>query len=352
MALRFIEGFEAYHTVNDTSIGTLLPRKGWTSSVQQDLKITQGRITGKSLKIGRAASNRDVITTPALTAGNTWIIGFAINRLNNFYGDFLILYGSDGSTQLTLSIPNNDRSAVAIKRSTQSYEIGRIGPIFESNRWAYIEIKFYIDQLLGYVEFKKDGTLMGRIPSDTVGSLTSTNVNKFTFQSLDGVNTTNYYLDDLYICDSTGSNNNDYLGPIAIEMLQPTGTGANSGWVPSTNAAWSCVDDIPCNDDTDYATANAIGQKDTYNFSNLSSITGNIKAIEQFSQLKSTGGSPVANPVARVAGTDYDVDVDLSVISTISYQAFGTIIERRPSDNNAWTISDINNGEFGLKLKA
>jgi hypothetical protein len=62
---------------------------------------------------------------------------------------------------------------------------------------------------------------------------------------------------------------------------------------------------------------------------------------------KDDAGTRKVAPLFRISSTDYVGSDD--TLST-SYQYFGQIYENSPATSAAWSISEINNAEIGLKL--
>ena len=61
-------------------------------------------------------------------------------------------------------------------------------------------------------------------------------------------------VDDLYVLDGTASTpaNNDFLGDVRVEGLDPNAAGSNAAWTPSAGANYACVNETPPTDDTSY----------------------------------------------------------------------------------------------------
>lgn len=154
--------------------------------------------------------------------------------------------------------------------------------------------------------------------------------------------------DDLYLCDGTGTANNDFLGDCRVETLLPSGAGAETQWTPSAGANYTNVDEVPADGDTTYNKSNTVGQVDTYALPDLASVTGLIYGVQYLQSVrKDNAGTRLVAPVARIGGADYPgSDTGLGN----SYVYTREIKEKSPATAAAWTISEINAMEYGVKV--
>jgi len=69
--------------------------------------------------------------------------------------------------------------------------------------------------------------------------------------------------DDLYVCDSTGSLNHDFLGNVKVVAIFPDANGDVNAWTGSGGSAhYTYVDENPVDDDTAYVESATSGQED------------------------------------------------------------------------------------------
>ena len=160
------------------------------------------------------------------------------------------------------------------------------------------------------------------------------------------------YIDDLYICDGSGTANTDFLGDVSVEAIFPNADGTYLQWATSTGVThYTLIDDNPPNSDTDYVLTSGVGNIDTYGFTNLTVLSGTIMGIQMnYFARKDDAGTRTITPIWFIGGVVYSGDTG-SLGSAYVYSSF--IKETDPSDSTAWTIEDINtNTEFGAKLVA
>jgi len=124
--------------------------------------------------------------------------------------------------------------------------------------WYLIEIRDKIADS-GDMELRVDSISWGTFSGDTKPGADTT-VNNINFiQQFSSA----YYIDDLALNNTSGSEDNSWCGTGQVELLKPTANGYLNEWTRSTTStdAFALVDDIPPNDNTDYiysATANQI----------------------------------------------------------------------------------------------
>jgi hypothetical protein len=182
-----------------------------------------------------------------------------------------------------------------------------------------------------------DITLEGVVTAD--GSISMNNL--YYWQNAGGSS----YLDDLVIDDA------DWIGNTKIQGQFVTGAGNTTGLTPTTGANYSCVDEIPFNDD-DYVYGNTVGLVDTYGITGLTEAVASIKCV-QVSARMAFDGAPTPTKqdiVIRPVSTDR---LSGSPISTgISFARYDRIWELNPETSNPFLASDCNAMEIGSKLVA
>jgi hypothetical protein len=92
---------------------------------------------------------------------------------------------------------------------------------------------------------------------------------------------TSAWIDDLYVCDGSGSVNNDFLGECRVLTLLPSdGNGSNNDFDTSAGGSpadhGAMVNDTTPNDDTDYVSSSTVDHVDSWNYPALG-YTGTLK---------------------------------------------------------------------------
>ena len=226
--------------------------------------------------------------------------------------------------------------------------IGLIGV----DNWFYLEVKAVFNNTTGSVEVRLNGDSTPII--NLTNQDTCYTVNEYTtsISLRTNVNSNYVYVDDLYVCDTTGTENNDFLGDIKITPLYPISDGNSSDFTRSAGATnYENVDEAQLVNETDYNYSSTINHKDLYGITNFSAA-GTILAVQVNAAVinTDTGGMKV-RPLSRSGGTPVDNEGDDFNITT-SIKIASHIFEQEPTDSVAWTAAKINAAEFGLKIQA
>lgn len=161
------------------------------------------------------------------------------------------------------------------------------------------------------------------------------------------------YIDDLYICDATGSINNTFLGDCKCEVLYPNANGNSSQFMGSDGNQvdnYLLVDDETHTGDTDYVYDDTVDQIDLYAFDNLTATIASIKGVIVTPVMrKDDAGSRTARAMIRQNSSNYE---GAELFPSTDYQHFPTIWETDPDTSSAWTETGVNSAEFGLTIES
>src|SRR5690606_31110163 len=174
--------------------------------------------------------------------------------------------------------------------------------VVSTDQWYYLEVKFTVHDSTGSFDIRVNGV---SVTSGT-GVDTKNTSNAYVNQiRIEGPNATDF--DDFYVCDLSGSVANDFIGPLRIETLMPTGDGAAAAWTPSTGSDhYALVDEIGPNGDTDYNVTNSAGNRDLFTKPAIAS-TGQVVGVAVSAYVrKDDAASPTVKLSARSGGNNYD----------------------------------------------
>jgi hypothetical protein len=282
-----------------------------------------------------------------LDAQPTWVVGMALKLAGSPGGDsaLIALYDS-GTLQCDLRI-NSSRRLLLTRNGTT---LGTGTTVLPIGAWVYIEMKYTIDNSSGVASCRINGVSELNLTSQD--TQTTANATADMFRFFGGVLSFTVDVDDIYACDGTGGVNDNYLGDVRIEAIYPSGNGNSSQLVGSdanSTDNYLLVDETDPNGDTDYVESSNVGDKDTYAFGNLASTSGTVYGVHiQPYARKTDAGTRKIVSVARLSGTETD-SAD-KVLST-SYQYLTDCRDTKPG-GGSWSISDVNNSEFGVKISA
>ena len=174
-------------------------------------------------------------------------------------------------------------------------------------------------------------------------------------QGLGGGDGQSAIIDDLYILDNVDSGiagmpNDDFLGDVRVEVIRPSGNGNSSDWIgqdANSTDNYLNVDETTPDGDTTYNESDVVDDKDTYAYSNLSTVSGTVYGVLPTPYIRKTdSGTREFASVARLSTTEDDGP---STPLSTSYQYLQNALDGNP-DGDPWTIADVNSAEFGPKV--
>jgi hypothetical protein len=336
MALLWIDGFDHY---NSSQIQRMYEESG-------NVEIGTTARTGSQAL--RPFSNN---TTKYLGVNaGTLIVGAAVYvNLSTFPGwdvpySFLFRF-FDGTTQQCQILLGPEGQVRLYRGNTVIDESPKY--VYSLREWFYIEVKCRFSDSTGSWELRVNS----RTVRTASGLNTIQSANNYANRlALSAGNGNQQWIDDLYVCDTSGSVNNDFLGDIKVVTILPNADGSHTGWTPSSGTShYAVVNETPANDDTNYLYTSTVGATDTENFQDIT-LTGSIRGILQLACIrKDDAGARSAALICRVGTTDYEgPEVSLGN----SYTYLKQIRETNPATGSPWTVADINAAQFGVRMKS
>jgi hypothetical protein len=346
MTLNFFDSFDHY-AYTDLSLK-------YSSVAGSDWRITSAGRNGTNALYNSGGGNANFCyLTKNFSANATWIIGFAV-RVNTSFATqpAFAMQLFDGSS-VQCGLYSLSTGALVFRRGDYNGTIvATSASTMSLNTYYFVELKATIGAS-GTIEVRVNGTSVGWIPSQTANIQSTANayVDRIQLQVAGGQGVMPIYIDDLYICDGAGTTNNDFLGDCRIVALFPDGAGSNTQFSPSTGGAnYTCVDETTPNSDTDYVATSGTGYIDTYTYQDLTTTSGTILGVQVniFARKDDAGSRTIAGEV-RTGGVNYSGPVGFSIGDSYTY--YKTLFELNPATNEKFTISEINNAEFGVILE-
>lgn len=329
--LQRIEGFD-HETV------ALLAAKGGITSANIDSLVT-GRDTGRALEIGALRSIYFSVT------GNpsTLIVG----KASKFDGTVTVFPFAfrEGTTKHVVVAVNLALGKVLVYRDSTLLAETAEG-LITTGSWVYLEAKVVIHDSAGSVSIRKDGVEILSVSSvDTMNGGTGVITNFGVYnQEFSG----SELIDDLYIADTTGAVNNDFLGDVRVVTLRPDGAGDSTQFTPSAGANYECVDDDQVDSDTTYVESSTVGQKDLYALGALGLTPSSIFAVQVSAYARKDDSGVRTARVITKSGTTTE-NGDETTLGT-TYTGVMDLMELNPDDSAAWELADINALQAGIEV--
>ena len=346
MSLLWIEGYETH--LNSTQMG----RKYATFSGGYTAKA--GRVHGTA-----GGPSSIVCTTPSFGTDNTFVFGFGFfmefhtATVNSGAQGWYVELGSDEQCHLEMESSSGDGVRFLLKRgattvATSAYVAFGV--------WHYIELKVVARTgVNGSYELRVNGTTdisgSGVDLADTGGDGWDVWAIRLTTNLASILR-----FDDMYVLNSTGATNNDFLGASIIEGLLPTSDGASTQWTNNGSGDnYTSVDDAGTSapDDSGPGGTNGSdtnGQKDLFGFADLQQITGTVHGVQVGVQLgMASAGTRTVKTKYRDPDTT-EADGTSHVVDSATFDEFTEVMDVNPASAAAWDVADIDDGQFGVEV--
>lgn len=335
MTLVFMDGFSHYSTAQ-------IPLK-WSGGFSGTPTITgsAGRVNGDAMVTNSNEYVRKAFSPPI----QELIIGVAHKVVSDSTDANVVAFESIGGTVLAEIYwdVSDERYYASIASLDDVFSAG-----VTQGDWNYLELKVKVDNLDGSWEFKLNGnTVASQTGVDTQQSTAGTYIGLVRIGPTTGFG--EHHFDDLYICNTSGSTNNDFLGDVVVETIFPNANGTTTDFTPLSGNNFENVDEANHDGDTTYNSSNTVGDKDTLDFPSLSASSGSVFGVQtHYTARKEDLGVRGMRDVIRSGGTDYS---GTSVNLGNSFRTFSEIHETDPDTSSAWTISGVNSAEFGYEIQ-
>ena len=347
MTLLWFDGCETYS--NNTQAIRIPELSG--SSISYVL--ASGRIVGNCIRIDND-TKRYKITPQNTPSDNTTIVfGFAwyvvTSGLWNYDSNkpFLVIY--DDALNIHVGLwPKVNTNVLEVRNS--AFTVLATGTYsFQPSTWVYFEVKITISDTVGVVQTKINEVIDINLSSADTKNGANGYVGEV--RLLTPCQSKQSYYDDIYLLNSGGAKNNDFLGDVRVDVVRPNGAGANTDFSPSAGSNWENVDDTYPDDDTTYNDSQdvAAGEQDSYDMESLAVLGTTIHGVkDQITARKTDAGARSVKILTIQGGSDYLSATDIVLSDT--YTTHTRIMEDNPDDAAAFVEADITSGEVGTEV--
>lgn len=381
MALRWLEGFQGCR--NSTIFGRLYTVSA--GSFTNTLTDEYGRTLPDSANL--------VATTPPLVGAvaNSWIIGFGFQLTNGQLEaspsgfPFVSLLDSVGEQLRLEAIDATSatkpggvyyrwrlmRGVTEIARTDQRWPAN-----VQNDRRVYFELKATVrTSTNGSFELRYFTHKGGKTPVTVTWDNAVTGINtanqgtdgadrvglSWNTGSTTGVNERCAY-SDLYVCDSTGAKNNDFLGRLYMEAMTPQGDGNQTDWVLAGGAvsledAWNeGAATQSVTEDDKRVTSENVGDISLVTMTNLSSAVGTAVIIGMqvrlYGYMDTVGSRDIQFMYRKTTGTPAQVGTGILDLDSTSIVGEADTQENDPNTATDWVLADIQGIELGAEVDA
>jgi hypothetical protein len=368
MAVIFIEGFDLMEG-NGVSMSSMLTAGEWLETTGGGPVATTGFVRTSTAGIpSRAAYFRTLQNDSArlrlATDYSTLVAGFGWYKLGvaDSQDDiFRFEYNTGSQHRVGVQIARDTNNAFLIKNGAGSTIATSSANTFSFNTWQFLELKARPHVTNGAVWLRVNDkeviSVDGSIETVFVSTTGTARYNQIRFEHADnGSAGRDTAIDDFYIVDTTGADNNDFLGQVGVFSLAITADGSTTAqgggddWAVGAGATnrWSAVKEDPKHDgDTSYIRASVVGDLQFFNINELPPEVTNVYAVKNtFVGRKDTSGANSISLPMRLAGTN--VSSDTKTIDT-AYAIRAHTYDKDPS-GAAWTPAKVSALQIGIQI--
>jgi hypothetical protein len=352
MALRWLEGFENWTGSFDLSqkYGTSLGYFGGIGTFAAPMGGLAGSFTNSNL------------TTIAFPQHDTWIMGVRFYPFASGYGKrngdcgigngSLLSNGIYDSSGILHMGWGRDCDGVWVKRGVNgnptdhAYVAHSTSQMF-FDRWYYVELKVVLHPTNGSFELR----INGKVEASQTGVQTTNPA----AQSLGSISRLGSYgtfasgfgYDDWYLCDGSGSVNNNFMGDVRLSGSYVNLDG-HQGWHTTDNQNAHSTAIGTLDGDTSYNYSRTLGDIDTFFHTQpagLTSVQGVM--INTFRREEGVGGTRQLAMVTRVGNQTNIAD---PTTCSNSYFDDPHTYDVNPVTGDPWTVANWQATQFGYKF--
>lgn len=248
--LLIMEGFDWIdQSTTGSSLDAAMQTKWHGGHANTDAGIATGRAgVGSAYAWNTDINNNTFSSNPLrnVSVQSECIIGFAVKFGSSFSDQraFLALY-ANGDVQVALRYEtSNDTIELRRNDITLVATSPDMSGILKTDAWQYVEFKIKIDDSTGFLIMKVNGKVVWETSTNLNTQDVSDYWNRVWFRGAGW--SPNSLWDDLYVCDSSGDLNNDFLGDVKVKTLEPVADGYLTDFSTSSGTNHTVlVDELP-----------------------------------------------------------------------------------------------------------
>lgn len=339
--IQFIDGFDHYQ-----------PSTQWYYKWDQFSGSLPNQVTGR-FSSGQAIrfSTSSWLRKQFGVNSSAWRIGCAVylDAVSGSNDINLLQLQESGTAHVELMITRNSKLRV----NRNGTQVGSDqSDTLPAQTWFYLEWYIVVTDSLssGHCTVKINGTTKLDITSGDTrngGSGTPNTV------LIGGGGFSNVYIDDLVITSMDTTTTPPFLGDRRVITLYPSGDGNYSQFTGSDGNSvnnYQLMDESSSINLTDYVESATAGHRDSYAMENPSLTPANVHAVQvSVCAAKVDAGNRTGKTFVRISGTNYDGPTFFPASSPLVHS---NLMETSPATASAWTSSELNGLEAGVKVEA
>jgi len=333
-----MEGFESLTEAADVAGSSLVSDRWTIQSSNTRFGTDYSRWSGG---VGFKSTLYDGYVRSRFPLPNPFTVGWAMWRpvgSASYHASRNTFMAYDGASQQNGSLGSVGAEVFVEQPNSLGHTFSTTGLIL-GGVWQYWEVKFYSHASAGYCEIRINGVEAINVTGKNFMNAVDIAIS-FRIGLCYDLSPT--YIDDVYVTDG------EFLGPVKVKTFKPDSDGTYTDFAPSAGSNYENVDEIPYDGDTSYNQGNAIGDKDTVQYT-VGALGGPVKAVQLASvRKKSSIATARVKNLIRSNSTDYlsssEVNMQTDYVEDVE------VYEDDPDDSNPWTQTKIEAAEFGLQI--
>lgn len=318
----FIDGFDHYGTSG-------LVKKWYSNSISTSIQSGAGRRSTSAVYLESEAFPGVNLASRIFSDSTHCVIGMAIKPI----GGRLLIYmqGDAGQTHCVFGIDASTGSVFAI--NSAGAEVARSDNGLTLNAYSYFELGVFSNNS-GTLEARINGTSVGWIPSTSTDTyISGSNIRRIAFLGVG-------YIDDVYIAYGDELK---WLGDSRVDALPLTADSSPQDWTPDTGNAWERL-----NADEGYILSDTIGDASMFAVANISHNPSTIHGV-QLSGLVNKSDAGYRSAALLIKSGATTTEGDSLALATDPWLIRQPYI-LNPTTSAAWSISDVDGIEIGVKV--
>lgn len=223
------------------------------------------------------------------------------------------------------------------------------GILDDDQTWSFYEFKIKISNTVGSIICMKDGVEVWNDNGFDNQEQTASTANRVLLAGLGSSGGWVIY-NSIYILDTTGSKNNDFLGPVVAIASKTTADTAQADWSPISGAdGFLMLDEYQVSSGSNSVTSTTLGDESTFEMDNHAAAFDdfNVIAIKSFLHAGDIVTTSTIKLKMEVSAGTHDFGAE--TFDSTFLPSFTYSLEDNPITASAWTMSEYNSIELSIE---
>jgi len=254
----------------------------------------------------------------------------------------------DASNLMQVGLYVRTTGAISVINSAGASLGSTTGPVLTANSWNHIECKTTINATTGSFAIYVNSVLVLNLTNINTKSQASATADqiKIGVYHVSTADANKTYLKDVIVWDTTGTRNNDVMGPCFVGRFA-LNSDVSLNWTPSTGGTgYNLINEVGPNDTNYISAAWPAPSPSTFGVDNLPADVTSVRAVVLLGRMRKTDGGDCNVRMSFIdAGVDTNgADRPITTADTYWYD----VLELNTRTSNPFTPTEFNNGTFKI----